>query len=61
LSYATEPGNVAYDGLGANSTFTTALLAQIAAPGELIEQVFKKVRVEVLDQSGGLQTPWDTS
>lgn len=61
LSYATEPGNVSYDGLGANSTFTAALLAQISSPGEPIEQLFKKVRVRVLDESGGLQTPWDTS
>jgi hypothetical protein len=61
LSYSTAPGAVALDGLDGNSPFTKTLAKQIPTPGLAIEQVFKKVRVEVLKQTNGLQTPWDTS
>ena len=61
LALATAPGAVALDGLGANSPFTTALATQMLIPGQPIEQVFKDVRVLVLEETRGLQTPWDTS
>lgn len=61
LAYATSPGNVALDGVGGNSPFTSALAEEIATPGTPIEQIFKQVRVRVLKQTDGLQTPWDTS
>ncbi len=61
LAYATSPGNVALDGSGANSPFTSALADAMSTPGLPIEQVFKQVRVSVLEQTNGMQTPWDTS
>ncbi|MEL7468838.1 MAG: caspase domain-containing protein [Pseudomonadota bacterium] len=61
LSYATEPGGVALDGLGGNSPFTQSLAEKLIEPGLAIEQVFKQVRVSVLEQTKGRQTPWDTS
>lgn len=61
LAYATAPGAVALDGADGNSPFTKALAARIATPGLPIEQVFKEVRIAVLDQTQGHQTPWDTS
>ncbi|KIC23263.1 caspase family protein [Leisingera sp. ANG-M6] len=61
LAYATAPGDVALDGEGANSPFTEALAREITVPGAPVEQVFKQVRRAVLEQSGGRQTPWDTS
>ena len=61
LSYATSPGAVAYDGAGSNSPFSAALAAAMPTPGMPIEQVFKKVRVSVLEVTAGRQTPWDTS
>lgn len=61
LSYATAPGAVALDGTGTNSPFTLALASEMKKPGVAVEQVFKQVRVSVLDQTKGLQTPWDTS
>jgi len=61
LSYATAPGGVALDGLDGNSPYTKALADQMSEPGLDIEQVFKNVRVSVLETTGGLQTPWDTS
>ncbi len=61
LAYATDPGEVAMDGIGDHSPFTAALAAEMVKPGEPIEQVFKNVRVSVLEETRGLQTPWDTS
>ena len=61
LSYATSPGAVALDGTGQNSPFTLALAKEMTKPGIPVEQMFKQVRISVLDQTNGLQTPWDTS
>ncbi|MQQ10091.1 peptidase C14, caspase catalytic subunit p20 [Epibacterium sp. SM1979] len=61
VAYATAPGEVAFDGEGSNSPFTAALVRQMDVPGLQIEQAFKNVRRDVLSQSQGLQTPWDTS
>lgn len=61
LAYATDPGGVALDGESGNSPFTLSLAKHIETPGMAIEQLFKKVRVDVLDETRGLQTPWDTS
>jgi uncharacterized caspase-like protein len=61
LSYATSPGKVALDGSYGHSPYTAALAQEMTIPGAPIEQVFKKVRVKVLQQTGGAQIPWDTS
>ncbi|MEM6304058.1 MAG: caspase family protein [Pseudomonadota bacterium] len=61
LSYSTAPGSVALDGLDGNSPFTKALAREMRVPGLPIEQTFKRVRVAVLEETAGAQTPWDTS
>lgn len=61
LAYATAPGNVALDGLTGNSPFTRSLAGYLATPGLPVEQMFKKVRIEVLEETDGAQTPWDSS
>jgi len=61
LAFATAPGSVAFDGAGANSPFTEALAEEMTEPGAPIEQVFRNVRIKVLETTGGRQTPWDTS
>ncbi|EAQ03136.1 hypothetical protein OB2597_13368 [Pseudooceanicola batsensis HTCC2597] len=61
LSYATAPGAVALDGVSDNSPFTRALAETILEQDKPIEQVFKDVRVKVIAETGGAQTPWDTS
>ncbi len=61
LAYATAPGAVALDGLEGNSPFTRAMADQMKTPGLAIEQMFKQVRIEVLERTGGQQTPWDSS
>ncbi len=61
LAYATAPGGVALDGTGDNSPFTQSLASQMSTPGLKVEQVFKNVRVEVIEKTEGQQTPWDAS
>ncbi len=61
IAYATAPGQTASDGKGQNGLYTQELLANMRAPGLPIEEVFKRVRVGVKQQSGGVQIPWDAS
>ena len=61
LAYATAPGSVALDGLGGNSPFTQALAELMLTPGLPLEQMFKQVRVRVIEATSGKQTPWDAS
>ncbi len=61
IAYATAPGSTAMDGIGKNGLYTSVLLKQITQKGLKIEEVFKKVRAEVLAGSGGKQVPWESS
>ena len=61
LAYSTAPGRVAEDGDGRNSTYTRALAKAIRQPGAKIEDVFKVVRVNVMDRTQGRQVPWESS
>jgi hypothetical protein len=58
IAYATDPGNVAYDGAGDNSIFTTSLLEHIATPGLDVRLMFGRVRQDVVLGTGGRQIPW---
>jgi len=61
ISFATQPGNVALDGDGRNSPFTSALLKTIERPGLPISDLMISVRREVLRETGNRQVPWDHS
>jgi len=61
LAYATAPGSVASDGPGRNGLYTSALLKHMMTSGVKIEDVFKKVRIEVVNDSGKKQVPWESS
>ena len=61
VSFSTAPGRVASDGEGANGLFTQHLLTSLRTPGQKVEDVFKQVRVRVMQESGGQQIPWDSS
>ncbi|MDD5272337.1 MAG: caspase family protein [Methylovulum sp.] len=62
LAYATAPGSVAADGEpGSNGLYTSYLLKYMSTPGLKIEEVFKKVRVDVMSRSDGSQVPWESS
>ncbi|RWK77961.1 MAG: hypothetical protein EOR45_32715, partial [Mesorhizobium sp.] len=61
IMFATQPGNVAMDGAGRNSPFTTALLAHLGTPGQDITRDLINVRRDVLAATGGKQVPWENS
>ncbi len=61
VAYATAPGSVAADGDGTNGLYTEELLAALREPGLKIEEVFKRVRINVARRSKGAQTPWESS
>jgi formylglycine-generating enzyme required for sulfatase activity len=61
VAYATAPGSTASDGSGRNGLYTDALVRQMRVPGQKIEDVFKKVRTAVKNNSGGQQVPWESS
>lgn len=58
VAYATDPGSVAYDGTGANSIFTSALLRHLATPALDIRLMFGRVRQDVVLATEGRQVPW---
>ncbi len=61
IGYATAPGEVATDGDGAHSPFTQALVNRIGEPGLPLEGLFKQVRLDVQEATGGKQVPWTSS
>jgi hypothetical protein len=63
LAYATAPGNVAEDGnaASANGLYTEHLLHELKEPSAKIEDVFKRVRWQVRQQSEGRQVPWEST
>lgn len=61
VAFAAAPGQVAADGTGSNSPYTSALVAAMQQPGLSVEQVFKRVRISVERETGGQQTPWEES
>ena len=61
LAYATSPGNVAADGAGSNGLYTEHLLKEILTREAKIEDVFKRVRLNVRIKSQGLQIPWEST
>ena len=63
LAYATAPGNVAEDGDAktGNGLYTQYLLQELKKPAARIEDVFKRVRLNVRQQSQGRQIPWEST
>ena len=58
ISYATQPGNVAADGTGPNSPYTTALASAMRQPGLDVFRLFNQVGLAVKRGTGGAQQPW---
>ncbi len=61
IAYSTQPGNVALDGNGRHSPFTSALLHHIATPDLDVEIMMRGVRRDVMQETGGQQVPWSSS
>jgi hypothetical protein len=61
VGYSTAPGMEAQDGDGNHSPYTSAFLNIAREPNLPIEQLFKRVRLEVNNTTNGRQTPWESS
>ena len=64
VAYSAAPGQTATDGDGENSPYALALANALVEPGLTVERVFKRVRVQVeeeTERAGRKQTPWDSS
>lgn len=62
IAYATDPGNVAFEGeKGPLSPFTGALVKHMATPGLTVGEMMGRVSVDVSSETQGLQTPWNVS
>jgi hypothetical protein len=61
IAFAAAPGQVALDGVGTNSPYTTALSQALALPGKEIDQVFKETGRLVLAATERQQQPWINS
>ena len=61
IAYATSPGSVAADGAGRNGVYTKNLLINMRLADIPLEEVFKRVRVGVMSETGKKQVPWESS
>lgn len=57
VAYSTAADEVAADGDGRNSPFTSAFLKRLKEPGLEVEQLFRRVTADVNAQTGGRQRP----
>lgn len=57
VAYSTQANQVAVDGTGRNSPFTTALVKQIEEPGLEVGTLFRRVAIEVNRVTKGRQLP----
>jgi uncharacterized caspase-like protein len=61
VAFSTAPGSVASDGPGRNGLYTKNLVEAMGRQGLTLEDVFKQVRASVRRDSGGAQTPWEST
>ena len=61
IAYSTDHGQTAADGDGANSIYSKVLSSMLLEENISIEQVFKKVRIKVLEQTNNTQSPVEES
>ena len=57
IAFSTDSGQTAPDGKGENSIYTLSLAKNMLLEDTSIDQVFRNVRSEVLEESGGAQRP----
>lgn len=61
ISFATQPGSIALDGIDGNSPYTKALAQTIRKPRLGVFDVFNNVGLMVKKVTGGEQQPWVSS
>lgn len=58
IAFATSPDEIAYDGGGEHSPFTTALLAHLGDENVQLTTVMTRITGDVFKATGGKQRPW---
>ena len=61
IAFSTAPGSIAADGSGRNGLYTQHLLASLDQPDTDISKVFQRTRAAVVKETGGKQTPWEST
>ena len=62
VAYSTTPGAVAMDSTTSrNSVYTKHLLRHMDTPGQTVEHMLKRVRIDVAKETQNLQVPWEAS
>jgi len=61
IAYATSPGSVAADGSGRNGIYTKHLVESLQQGDSDISKVFSRVRADVVAETHGQQTPWEST
>src|SRR5437762_1254397 len=61
VGYSTAPGTEALDGTGEHSPYLQAFLNLASIPNLPIEQLFKRMRLDVAGTTAGKQVPWESS
>jgi hypothetical protein len=61
IAYSTAPGSVAADGTERNGIFTKHLIRHLQKPNLTVEQVLKRVRIDVAGETKQRQIPWESS
>jgi uncharacterized caspase-like protein len=62
VAFSTAPNGIALDTpAGAHSVYAKHLLANLQTPGLPVEQLFKRVRIGVAEETRRLQVPWESS
>jgi uncharacterized caspase-like protein len=61
VSFSTQPGNVALDGVGRNSPFAGALVRQVASSPDDLGTMLIAVRNDVVKATDRRQVPWEHS
>jgi hypothetical protein len=59
ISFSTQPGNVALDGVGRNSPFAGALVKHLLSSNEEIMGLLVDVRNDVIRETNRQQVPWE--
>jgi uncharacterized caspase-like protein len=62
IAFSTAPNGIALDGAtGDHSIYAKHLLANLPTPGLPVEQLFKRVRIGVAQETQRVQVPWESS
>ena len=62
VAFSTAPNGVALDNAsGEHSIYAKHLLSHLSTPGLPVEQLFKRVRIGVAEETQRVQVPWESS